>query len=303
MADGNRSANRQRPDPPLTRAAGDLAGADLAPAQAAAGTEDAAAAPATRCSPPAIPVLHLDGFDGPMDLLLDLAQRQRIDLGRISVLALAEQFVAALAGLADRVPLEQRADWLVMAARLVHLRSRLLFPASPAAAAEAERAAAAALRRIDELARMRLAASWLQARPQLGQDGFARPVTPRRRESGYVALMEACLVVLRGRAGRPQPAPPYRPTIPVLWRVADALARIRALLAAQPEGGDLRSFLPAIADAHHRPLQARAAVASTLIASLELARAGQLRLEQSDAFGVVTLHPLRNQADGDAPTP
>jgi segregation and condensation protein A len=289
MADGNQAADRQRPDPPLTQGAGDPAGAArAAPAQAGVGTEAGVAAPASRCNPPAIPMLHLDGFDGPMDLLLDLAQRQRIDLGRLSVLALAEQFVAAMAGLADRVALQQRADWLVMAARLVHLRSRLLFPASPAAAAEAARDAAAALQRIDALARMRLAASWLQARPQLGQ----------------VALIEACLVALRGRAGRPPSAPVYRPAIPVLWRVADALARIRVLLAAQPEGGDLLSFLPAIAvDAIDRPLQARAAVASTFMASLELARARQLRLEQGDAFGVVTLHPLRNQADSDAPTP
>ena len=305
MADGNQAADRQRPDPPLPQAASEPAGAAwAAPAQAGVGTEAGVAAQPSRCNPPAIPMLHLDGFDGPMDLLLDLAQRQRIDLGRISVLALAEQFVAAMAGLADRVALQQRADWLVMAARLVHLRSRLLFPPSPAAAAEAARAAAAALQRIDALARMRLAASWLQARPQLGQDGFARPLPPRRRKAGYVALLEACLVALRGRAGQPPPAPLYRPAIPLLWRVADALARIRVLLAAQPEGGDLLSFLPAIAvDAIDRPLQARAAVASTFMASLELARARQLRLQQSDAFGVVTLHPLRNQADSDAPTP
>jgi hypothetical protein len=72
-------------------------------------------------------VLHLDGFDGPMDLLLDLAKRQRIDLGRMSALALAEQFVAAMAKLADRLPLEQRVDWLVMATRLVHLHATAEF--------------------------------------------------------------------------------------------------------------------------------------------------------------------------------
>ena len=83
---------------------------------------------------PSAPVLHLDGFDGPIDLLLDLAERQRIDLGRISILALVEQFVAASAELAAYAPVESRADWLVMATRLVLLRSRLLFPATPEAA-------------------------------------------------------------------------------------------------------------------------------------------------------------------------
>ncbi|MCB8878573.1 hypothetical protein ASILVAE211_25615, partial [Acidisoma silvae] len=74
---------------------------------------------------PAVPMLHLDGFDGPMDLLLDLVERQRIDLGRMSMLLLVEQFLAASEQLRDRVPIERRADWLVMATRLVLLRSRL----------------------------------------------------------------------------------------------------------------------------------------------------------------------------------
>jgi segregation and condensation protein A len=248
----------------------------------------------------AIPVLHLDGFDGPMDLLLDLAERQRIDLGKMSILALTEQFVAALERLVDRVALEQRADWLVMATRLVLLRSRLLFPASPEAAAEAARDASAELQRLDELARMRRAASWLQARPLLGQDVFARKLAPQPREGGYVALLEACLVVLRGRAGEPAEMPLYRPAIPALWRVPQALARIRALLADHPEGGALADFLPPLAaDAPNRPLQARAAVASTFLAGLELERDGQIRLEQAAGFGVVTLHPLPEREVGD----
>ena len=80
---------------------------------------------------PAAPVLHLEGFDGPIDLLLELAERQRLDLGRISLVALVDQFVAGCAQLAPHVMIERRADWLVMATRLVLLRSRLLFPATP----------------------------------------------------------------------------------------------------------------------------------------------------------------------------
>ena len=160
------------------------------------------------------PDLHLDGFDGPIDLLLELAEQQRIDLGRVSIVDLAAQFVAALARLSSHVSLERRADWLVMASRLVLLRSRLLFPASPAAAAQAERDAATELRRLEDLAFCRAAAAWLQARPLLGTDVFARPQPVEPRDGGYVALMEACLAVLRGRDGRADTAPVYRPAIP-----------------------------------------------------------------------------------------
>lgn len=250
---------------------------------------------------PGIPELHLDGFDGPMDLLLDLAERQRIDLGRLSIAALAEQFVAALQRLAGRVAIERRAEWLVMASHLVLLRSRLLFPANPEAAEQAGRDEAAELRRIGELTFIRAAVSWLQARPLLGVDVFARPAALRPREAGYVALMEACLVVLRGQAGRPEAAPVYRPVIPDLWRIPDALARIRALLAELPEGAALNRFLPPIAAAApDRSLKARAAVASTFVAGLELTRAGQIRLEQTDAFGAIMLRSLRDPTAGEA---
>jgi segregation and condensation protein A len=97
-------------------------------------------------------MLHLDGFDGPMDLLLDLAERQVVDLDKMSIVALAEQFAAALETLGSLVPIEQRADWVVLAARLVLLRARLLYPANPEAAANAEREADVELRWIRELA-------------------------------------------------------------------------------------------------------------------------------------------------------
>jgi segregation and condensation protein A len=110
-----------------------------------------------------------------MDLLLDLAERQRIDLGRMSVLALAEQFVAAMERVPASVPIERRADWVVLATRLVLLRSRLLFPASPEAAEAAERDAARELHRLAEMGFVRAVVAWLEARRQLGRDVFARP--------------------------------------------------------------------------------------------------------------------------------
>jgi len=93
---------------------------------------------------PTVPVLHLDGFDGPIDVLLDLAERQRVDLGRLSILTLVEQFLAAMDRVADKVPLEERADWIIIATRLVLLRSKLLFPESPDAAADQSRGRLAA---------------------------------------------------------------------------------------------------------------------------------------------------------------
>jgi segregation and condensation protein A len=223
-----------------------------------------------------------------MDLLLDLAERQRIDLGQMSILALAEQFAAALEALGGRVPIERRADWVVLATRLVLLRTRLLFPASPEAAADAEREAQAEIQRIEEMQVMRAAVAWLQAQTQLGQDVFTRPPPDETREVGYVALMEACLVVLRGKPATETFAPPpvYRQVIPDLWRIGDAIERIQKMLPDFPAGAPMVVFLPKIADEDlSRTMKVRAAVASTFVAGLELARQGFLHLEQDSSFG------------------
>jgi segregation and condensation protein A len=225
------------------------------------------------------PVLHVSGFDGPLDLLLDLAERQRIDLSRIPLADLVEQFLAALAHLAERTPIERRAEWVVLAARLLQLRSRLLFPADPAEAAAAAQDAAAELARLRTLAQMRAAAAWLEDRPHLNHDVFARPPPAEARPSGYVALMQACLAVLRGRDGDPADAPRYRPVmLEEFWRVADALALIRARLTTCPPGATLRHFLPQLPPG--QPARIRAAIASTLVASLEMARGGEVHLHQ-----------------------
>jgi segregation and condensation protein A len=264
------------------------AGPDQAPAspQPPAENWDAWEQPERRSSAD-IPTLHLDGFDGPMDLLLDLAERQRINLGQMSILALAEQFAAALEALSGRVPIERRADWVVLATRLVLLRTRLLFPASPEAAADAEREAQAEIQRIEEMQVMRAAAAWLQAQPQLGQDVFTRPPPDETREVGYVALMEACLVLLRGRPATETFAPPlvYRQVIPDLWRIGDALERIQKMLPDFPDGAPMVAFLPGVpADDSNRILKARAVVASTFVAGLELAKQEFLGLKQQALF-------------------
>jgi segregation and condensation protein A len=243
---------------------------------------------------PTMPVLHLEGFDGPMDLLLHLAEKQMIDLKQMSIADLADQFNTIVQELATKVAIERRADWLVLATRLVVLRTRLLSPASPEEAAEAARDAEQEIHRLDELARMRAAARWLERRPYRGIDVFTRPhpETKVEHESGYVALMEACLVVLRGRPGAEDFQPPetYRVEVPDFWRIPDAINRVRELLAEKPEGGPLSGFVPSIGkDDASRSLKLRVALASTFAASLELARQDVLQADQSVMFEEVVL--------------
>jgi len=245
----------------------------------------------TPLNAPAVPLLHLDGFDGPMDLLLDLAERQRIDLGRLSIVGLAQQFVDELEGRLRAVAIERRADWVVVAARLIQLRSRLLLPADPVAAAEAGRDAARMLAGLEEMRFNRAAAAWLDARPQLGRDIFARPHGRSPLVASYMALMEACLTIIQGRAGRPEMVEEdvYRVAPRDLWRVGDALARIRAQLEEGPEGGEMLGFLPKLPEGPDRPLKVKAAVASTLLACLELAKDGELRVDQRDHWRAIGL--------------
>jgi segregation and condensation protein A len=249
---------------------------------------------------PTIPVLHLEGFDGPLDLLLDLAERQRIDLGRMSVLALAEQFVAALEQLRDRVVIERRADWLVMATRLVLLRSRLLFPESPAAAEAAQRDAATELRRIDDLAKVRAAAAWLGAQPVLGEDVFVRGAPDRlgvyaepEDEVDVIAFLWASLSLFEDDAEQLETVARYRPVWTDLYSVAEARDRILRILGEGGDGETLGHFLPeqpATADAGAPPemsLRLSSAWATTFSAGLELAKQGDVALAQAEAFSSV----------------
>ena len=218
----------------------------------------------------------------------------------MSILALAEQFVAALEQLADRVPIERRADWLVMATRLVLLRSRLLFPESPVAADAAQRDAATELRRIDDLTEVRAAAAWLADQPVLGQDVFARGAPDRvgvyaepEDEVDVIAFLWASLSLFEDDTEQLDTVARYRPTWTDLYSVAEARDRILRILE---EGGDeetLGHFLPeqpAAADAVDPPeasLRLYSAWATTFSASLELAKLGEVALAQADAFASV----------------
>jgi segregation and condensation protein A len=242
-------------------------------------------------------VLHLQGFDGPLDLLLDLARQQKLDLATISILSLVDQFLAVIEG-ARRVRLELAADWLVMAAWLAWLKSRLLLPAGEAAE-EGEVAAEVLANRLRDLQLVRQLAVWLSGRPQLGQDVFARgaPEDLTERDRSRLALdmpglMRAYLTALR----RGSAANPYRPRPVDLWSVQEALARLAALMGSLPDWSTLDAFLP---ETLGTPLQRRGALASTLIAGLEMARSGTLRLRQEAAFGPILLRSTQTPEDHD----
>ena len=247
----------------------------------------------------AMPLLSVAGFEGPLDFLLEMVRRHRVDLGPLSIVALTDQLVAALEDSAHRVPLERRSTWLVAASDLVLLKARLLCPESPAVAEAAAAEATRRLGQLAELARMRAAADWLAARPQLGLRVFARGQMERQARPQaelYVAFLEATLAMLEGKAGQPAQAPAYQPAPLELWRVPEAIARVTALLKQQPDGLPLVDCLPPIpAGTAQRQLRQRAALASTLVASLELARDATLDMDQEVAFGTITLRPKPGQ--------
>lgn len=244
-----------------------------------------------------VPVLSVEGFEGPLDFLLDMVRRRKLDLGPLSLVDLTDQFLAAMAAGVGRVPLERRSEWLVMASDLVLLKARLVCPESPAAAEAAEAEASRRLGQLEELACMRAAAAWLTARPQLGIEVFGRGQLERQARPQaelYVALLEAMLAMLVGKEAQGLAAPPpYRPTPVDLWRVPDALEQVMRLVRDQPDGIPMEDCLPVIApDATRRRLRFGAALASTLVASLELARDASLAIEQGEAFGAIKLRPI-----------
>ncbi len=228
-------------------------------------------------------LLSLDGFEGPLDLLLDLAQRQKVDLARISILSLVDQYLRIVEG-AERVRIELAADWLVMAAWLTWLKSRLLLPPDDVAAEEGELAADVLASRLQDLQAMRAAVLWLEARPLLGRDVFARGAPEE-----HVAIDRSGLAVrlpglIRGyiaaRRGRAQP---YQPGRPPLWSVPEAIAALHRMLGTKLGWAALERFLPE----QPGPLERKAALASTLLAGLEMARDGRLLLRQDAPFAAI----------------
>jgi len=237
-------------------------------------------------------VVDIDGFEGPLDLLLELARRQKVDLARISVLALAEQYLAFIEQ-AQRVRLELAADYLVMAAWLAYLKSRLLLPEPPSAEEQGAAELADALaRRLQRLEQIRLAAEKLIDRPTLGRDFFARgnpeSIAVTRR-SQYEASLYG---LLAGYARQRQKHALSRVQLRhrIVWSLAEAREALSRLLGVAVDWIDMDNWLLAYCV---DPGMRRTARASSFSASLEFAREGKLELRQDQAFAPIWVRAAR----------
>ena len=231
-------------------------------------------------------IVHLDGFEGPIDLLLNLARDQKVDLAKISILGLAEQYLSFIEE-ARQLRLEIAADYLVMAAWLAYLKSRLLLPSTEDDEEPSGSELAAALSyQLQRLESMRTAAERLFARPLLGRDVFARGAPEGIRvttRSVYDATLFELLQAYGSTQRRQKPAP-LRIEQMDLFSMDDALGRLTSLLGKVPNWSALLSFLP---DGLEDDLIRRSAVAATFAASLELVRSGQAEIRQDQLFGPI----------------
>ena len=234
-------------------------------------------------------IVDVEGFEGPLDLLLKLAQTQKVDLRRISVLDLARQYLDFVER-ARAMRIELAADYLVMAAWLAFLKSRLLLPPDPEEdGPSAEEQAAHLAFQLERLEAMRKAAAALMARDQLGRDVFARGA-PEGVERVRRVTYTATLLDLMQAYARSRTRDEFRPFVmdrDDVWTMEEALERLRPLIGDLPGWTDLAAFLPE--GWHDDAGRRRSATASTFAAALELARDGQLHLEQSDAFGPIRI--------------
>ena len=233
-------------------------------------------------------VLDLDGYEGPIDLLLALAREQKVDLARISILALADQYLAFIAE-QRRLQLEIAADYLVMAAWLAYLKSRLLLPEPPEEEGpSAVELAEALAHRLRLLAAMQRAGAALMAQPLLGRDVFARgaPEGLDRIDRPVFELSLYDLLRAYGDSHRRQHGQVLTILPSSYHSLAEALERLARLVGQVPEWRELENFLPE--ELRSGPLR-RSALASTFAALLELAKAGRLELRQDRSFGPLYL--------------
>ena len=227
--------------------------------------------------------VDVEGFEGPLDLLLELARRQKVDLSRISILALAEQYLLFVEAARKR-RLELAADYLVMAAWLAYLKSRLLLPSPPKEApddpADLAEALAEKLRRLEVIRR---AADLLMKRPQLGRDVFARgapesidlPATPDFSATLY-DLISAYARQTQKRARTYVRMKPRE-----VWTLAQARDALGRLIGVAVDWTSLDHWL---FEYGVEPKMRRSARASSFSASLELVREGRIELRQDGHF-------------------
>jgi len=228
-------------------------------------------------------VVDLAGFEGPLDLLLHLARNQKVDLARISVLALAEQYLQFIDS-ARRIRIELAADYLVMAAWLAYLKSKLLIPQqSKEDGPTGEEMAATLAFRLKRLEAMRDAATDLVNRNRLGRDIFARGAPehiPDRRQSAFDASLYDLLTAyasLRQRQAVTQVTIEKRR----VWSLADARAILDRMIGEITDWTALEHYLLSYMTTSSERVTA---IASAFAASLELVREGQMEIRQEGAF-------------------
>lgn len=237
-------------------------------------------------------VVSLGSFEGPIDLLLHLARDQKVDLAQISILQLVEQYLAYI-DQAHQLRLEVAADYLVMAAWLAYLKSRLLLPKQEQAAEEAmsgDELAAVLAWQIRRLEAMQKAAADLIALPQMGYNTFARGmrddglvrITHEQPTATIYDLMSAYADIKR-RTDKP---PMMKFARMELFSIEEAVERLRGVLGEMPTWTTLANFLPR---EKLTGVRGRSALAATLIASLELAKQGMIEVRQDTRYGPIFL--------------
>jgi segregation and condensation protein A len=247
--------------------------------------------------PPDDEVMYVDvgGYEGPLDLLLDLARRQKVDLSQISVLALAEQYLGFIETVREK-RIEIAADYLVMAAWLAYLKSRLMVPQVASDDEPTGEMMAALLQfRLKRLEAMRRSAMLLMHRPRLGQTVFARgapePVTIHRKSLWEASLFD----LLKAYATQRERGVPndYTPIERTVWSLQEARDILNRLIGDNMDWVPLDKYL---VEYLSTPEQRVTALASTFASSLELVRQGQVELHQSLAFGPLLVR--RRKGDG-----
>lgn len=240
-------------------------------------------------------IIDVEGFEGPLDLLLDLARTHKIDLSRISILALADQYIAYVER-ARSMRLELAADYLVMAAWLTYLKSRLIIPQAPKEGEVEPLDMAARLAfRLQRLQAMRDAAEKLMNGPQLGRDVFERGapeplVIETQKEYGDTLL--DLLKAYASRRQRKMVHQIYTVKKQQVWSIKEARETLERLLGAMDEWGTFDRWLEKY---FSTPETRRSVRASSFTASLELAREGVIEIRQDQAFQPIFLR-RRNSA-------
>lgn len=232
-------------------------------------------------------IVDVDGFEGPLDLLLTLSRTQKVDLRKISVLELAKQYLNFVER-AKRLRLELAADYLVMAAWLAFLKSRLLLPPDPTEEGPSGEELAAHLAfQLERLQAMRDAAAKLMAQDRLGRDFFARGVPETVERVRKVTFTATLMDLMQGYA-RLRTRDEFRPFIldrESVFTMEEALERMRGLIGYAGAWTDILSYLPV--GWENDPKKRRSATAATFAASLELAKEGKVFIRQSETFAPI----------------